>query len=137
MQGRVADEHVRGVVDDEDDVRRGLALLSRDVGGDVRDASSAEAALAVVRAWDPHVVVSDITMPGLSGLDLLDELRRSRPHVRVVLITGFGTIEMAVSALQRGASHFLTKPFENEEVRETVARLGREALLDEQLRAPV
>ncbi|MGE0192987.1 MAG: sigma-54-dependent transcriptional regulator [Planctomycetota bacterium] len=123
------------VVDDEDDVRRGLALLSKDVGGDVRDASSAEAALSVVRAWDPHVVVSDITMPGLSGLDLLDELHRTRPHVRVVLITGFGTIEMAVSALQRGASHFLTKPFENEEVRETVSRLGREALLDEQLRA--
>lgn len=123
------------VVDDEADVRLGLRMLAESVGGDVRAAGSAEEALKTVAAWEPHLVVSDITMPGLSGLDLLDELHRTRPHVQVVLITGYGTIEMAVSAMHRGASHFITKPFENAEVREAIVRCGRHALLAERIRA--
>ena len=123
------------VVDDEADVRLGLQMLAESVGAEVRSADCAEQALEMVSAWEPHLVVSDITMPGLSGLDLLDELQRSRPHVQVVLITGYGTIEMAVSAMHRGASHFITKPFENADVREAIVQCGRHALLAQQIRA--
>ncbi len=123
------------VVDDETDVRVGLRMLAASVGADVRDAASAEDALGIVESWEPHVVVSDITMPGLSGLDLLDALHGARPHIQVVLITGFGTIEMAVSAMHRGASHFLTKPFENADVRAAIVQCGQQALLAEEIRA--
>ncbi len=122
------------VVDDEDDVRLGLRILAQSLGAEVRAAGSAEEALAALGGWEPHVVVSDITMPGLSGLELLDELQKRLPHVRVILVTGYGTIEMAVSALHRGASHFITKPFDNEEVLEAVETLGRQALLDAYIR---
>ena len=123
------------VVDDEADVRRGLRMLAESVGAVAREAESAEAALNLVAQWEPHVVVSDITMPGLSGLDLLDALHLSHPHIQVVLITGYGTIEMAVSAMHRGASHFITKPFENSEVRDVIVRCGRHALLSAHIRA--
>ncbi len=123
------------VVDDEDDVRLGLRMLADSVGVQVRAAGSAEEALRVVDEWDPQLVLSDITMPGLSGLELLDELQRTRPHVVVVLITGFGTIEMAVSAMHRGAAHFITKPFENAEVRGAIVRFGRQCLIDAHIRA--
>ena len=122
------------VVDDEDDVRLGLRMLAESVGVQVRTAGSAEEALRVVEEWEPQLVLSDITMPGLSGLELLDELQRSRPHVLVVLITGFGTIEMAVSAMHRGASHFITKPFENAEVRRAIVKFGRQSLIDAHIR---
>ena len=122
------------VVDDENDVRLGLRLLAQGVGAQVRDAPTAEAALETVRSWEPHVVVSDITMPGRSGLDLLEAIKRDWPHTRVVLITGYGTIEMAVTAMQRHASHFVTKPFENSVMKEAITRLGRQALLDAQIR---
>jgi DNA-binding NtrC family response regulator len=123
------------VVDDEDDVRLGLRMLADSVGVQVRGAGSAEEALRIVDEWEPQLVVSDITMPGLSGLELLDELQRTRPHVVVVLITGFGTIEMAVSAMHRGAAHFITKPFENAQVRDAIVRFGRQCLIDSQIRA--
>ena len=122
------------VVDDEADVRHGLKLLAESLEAEVRAAATAEEALATMDAWVPHLVVSDITMPGLSGLDLLDEVKRRHAGVRVVLITGFGTIEMAVSAMHRGAAHFITKPFDNEDVLETIRSFGRQAMLEAQIR---
>jgi len=123
------------VVDDEPDVRLGLKLLADSLGVDTRTAGSAEEALEIAGRWAPHVVLSDITMGAKSGLDLLDELQRTRPGTRVVLITGFGTIEMAVSAMSRGASHFVTKPFDNEEILEAIRRFGAEALVNAQVEA--
>jgi len=123
------------VVDDEPDMRRGLRMLAESVGAEARTAASGEEALAELARWTPHLVVSDITMPGMSGLDLLDRLRKSHPAVRVVLVTGFGTIDMAVSAMHRGAAHFVTKPFDNEDILQALKRFGSEALVDERVRA--
>ena len=122
------------VVDDEVDVRLGLRLLAESLGADVRPAGTAEEALALMGAWTPHVIVSDITMPGLSGLDLLDAVKERYPGVYVILITGFGTIEMAVSAMHRGAAHFITKPFDNADVLAAMRTCGRQSLLEEQIR---
>jgi DNA-binding NtrC family response regulator len=121
------------VVDDEDDVRLGLRLLAESLQAEVREAASAEQALEIAQAWVPHLVLSDITMDGMSGVELLSVLGQRRPDTRVVLITGFGTIELAVEAMRRGAAHFITKPFDNDEVLETVERFGQEALLRERM----
>jgi len=122
------------VVDDEPDVRLGLRLLSESVGAEVRAAASGEEALDVCGSWVPHLVLSDITMGGMSGLDLLGRLRARHPATRVVLITGFGTIDLAVQAMHAGAAHFITKPFDNDEILAALRRFGNEALVAERFR---
>ncbi|MHC4449655.1 MAG: sigma-54-dependent transcriptional regulator [Planctomycetota bacterium] len=123
------------VVDDEPDVRLGLRLLAESIQANAKAAADGEEALAIARDWRPHLVVSDITMGRMSGMDLLAELRGALPSTRVVLITGFGTIELAVAAMALGASHFVTKPFDNEDLLASMRRFGREALLDEKVRS--
>ena len=122
------------IVDDEPDVLLGLEILARSLGADVNCAACAEEALDTFKAFKPHVVISDITMPGKSGMDLLREIQKLNASTVVILITGFGTIDMAVSALQAGAAHFITKPFDNEEILSSLRRYGDEALLHERVR---
>jgi DNA-binding NtrC family response regulator len=122
------------VVDDERDVRLGLRLLVESVKAEVHEAASGEEALEICKTWSPHLVLSDITMDGMSGVELLSAVRRERPETAIVLITGFGTIELAVEAMRRGAAHFITKPFDNDEVLEAVGRYGQEALIREKAR---
>jgi len=122
------------VVDDEPDVLLGLQLLVESLAVDVRTAASGRQALDAIGTWVPHVVLSDITMEGMTGLELLDNLQRDYPNVKVVLITGFGTIDLAVSSLHRGAAHFITKPFDNDEVLSAVLRYGQDALIEERMR---
>ncbi len=121
------------VVDDEHDVRLGLRMLAESLKTDVTAAASAEEALTLMDETVAHVIISDISMPGRSGLDLLDSVMRAHPATQVILITGFGTIDMAVSALQRGAAHFITKPFNNADILSALRRYGREALVNEQV----
>ncbi|MCP4899537.1 MAG: sigma-54-dependent Fis family transcriptional regulator [bacterium] len=122
------------VVDDEADVRLGLRLLVESLKAEVREAESGEAGLEVLSEWVPHVMLTDITMGGMSGMEVLAETRRLHPHVKVLMITGYGTIALAVDALRNGAVHFITKPFDNDEILQEVERHGREALVAEQVR---
>ncbi len=122
------------VVDDEPDVLLGLRMLVESMGVQVRTASCGHEALERMPEWEPHLVLSDITMEEMNGLELLDAVKRHHPNVKVILITGYGTIELAVSSLQRGAVHFITKPFDNEEIRFAVCRYGQEALVEQQVR---
>jgi len=127
------------VVDDEPDVRLGLRLLAESIQAEVRDAESGEKALEICRSWVPHLVLSDIAMDGMSGVELLSALGRNHPETRVVMVTGFGTIELAVEAMRRGAVHFISKPFDNDEVLQTIVRYGQEAVIREragQLKPP-
>ncbi len=121
------------VVDDEADVRLGLQFLVESLGAEVRQASSGEGALEILEGWLPHVMLSDITMGGITGMELLAECRRRWPTIRILMITGYGTIELAVEALRNGAVHFIAKPFDNDEILAEVGRHGREALLAEQI----
>jgi len=124
------------VVDDEPDVLLGLRMLAESVKADVKTASDGEAALELAKRWKPHLVVSDITMGRMSGMDLLAELRAALPDTRVILVTGFGSIELAVTAMDLGASHFVTKPFDNEDLIASIRRFGSEALRDGPVSAP-
>jgi len=122
------------IVDDEADVRLGLRMLIKSLGAEVREAASGEMALEVTGDWTPHLLLSDITMGEMSGMELLGRVRRDRPEIRVLMITGYGTIELAVEAMRRGAVHFITKPFDNREILAEVERHGCEALLAQRVR---
>jgi DNA-binding NtrC family response regulator len=120
------------VVDDEESQRTVLAGFLRKRGYDVVIAASADDALAAAAAHHVDVVVTDVRMPGLSGVDLLDELRRRNPEVPVVLITAFGTVATAVDAMKRGAADYLTKPIDLGELELVLGRtLERRALESE------
>src|SRR5918911_1319343 len=79
---------------------------------DARGVPSAEAALELLRDESFEVMVTDVTLPGISGLDLLRHCRRLRPDILPIVITAYGTVDIAVEAMKRGATDFITKPFE-------------------------
>jgi DNA-binding NtrC family response regulator len=116
------------VVDDEPDLRLGLRMLLAARGFAVADAAGGAEAVAELERGGADIVLTDLQMPGMSGTDLLVEVKRRSPATVVVVLTGFGTIQTAVWCVQRGASHFLTKPFDNDELVGLMTRLGRQVL---------
>jgi two-component system nitrogen regulation response regulator NtrX len=112
------------VVDDELDIREMVAAVLQDEGYQVRTASDSDSALAAIRSRKPSLVVLDIWMRGggLDGLELLDLLKGLDPDLPVIMISGHGTIETAVSAIKRGAYDFLEKPFKSDRLALLVER---------------
>ena len=100
------------VVDDEPAELEGLARLVGRMGYEVETAASGEQALQLVEKFRPAVVVTDLVLPGMDGLDLLQQLKGSAQAPMVLLVTGYGTVEAAVEAMRRGAYDFVTKPFD-------------------------
>ena len=125
-QGRVL------VVDDERTMQRALSTILKKQGHAVVTASNASEALACLEDGDIDVMLCDIQMPGLTGLELLVRIKQEHPEVEVVMMTAFGTVERAVQAVRQGAYDFLTKPFDNiDKVAIVVAKaLERKKLLD-------
>lgn len=112
------------VVDDEADIRELVSGLLEDEGHAVRVASNSEEALAAIRARKPSLALLDIWMKGggLDGLELLDVIKELDPDLPVVMISGHGNIETAVTALQRGAYDFIEKPFKSDRLVVVVQR---------------
>lgn len=110
------------VVDDEKNVRTSVAIALRREGHDVEIVASGEEALAVVHDQPFDVVLTDIRLEGMSGLELLQTMRRDAPETEVVVMTAFGSIENAVEAMQLGAHNYLRKPFEAPELVGVVAK---------------
>ena len=104
------------VVDDEADIRELVSGILEDEGYSVRTAADSTSALAAIRARRPALLVQDIWMQGggLDGLELLDVVKEMDPDMPVVMISGHGNIETAVSAIKRGAYDFLEKPFKSD-----------------------
>ena len=100
------------VVDDEASARAGLEKLLGGEGYRVETAESAEAALAVAADFAPDVVVTDLRMPGMDGVELTRRLREQDKHLPVILATAFGDVSTAVSAMRAGADDYLTKPID-------------------------
>jgi len=116
------------VVEDEPDIRLGLRMLLAGRGFAVAEAASGADALREFERVGADVVLTDLQMPGMAGTDLLAEVKRRAPSTIVVVLTGFGTIQAAVWCVQHGAAHFLTKPFDNDELLRLMTRLGRQVL---------
>ena len=104
------------VVDDDEAVGKVLAALLTQAGHKATWVNSAEAALATLEKKPFDLVISDVRMPGLSGMELLKLLRAKSPDLPVVLLTAHGTVQMAVEAMRDGAADFMLKPFNRDEV---------------------
>lgn len=115
------------IVDDEPAIRFSLSELLSSDGHEVQEAAHAPEALAVLEVWDADIVFTDLRMPRVSGLDLLEAIRHHYPKALVVLVTAHGDERIAVQAMRQGAYDYIPKPFDNEEVRATLRR-ARELL---------
>jgi DNA-binding NtrC family response regulator len=122
------------VVDDDAAMRQMLASLFRERGFHVAEASSAVQALETLRESDVGVVLSDVKMPGKTGIEMVGDLRRLRPETPVILMTAFGSIDSAVEAMRAGACDYITKPFEPDAVLLTVERAFERRALEEENR---
>ena len=115
------------VVDDEPAMRLLVTSVLKDEGHAVTAAASGEEALQLVGKHHYHVVITDLKMPGMSGLQFLEAVRRDDPDTAVILLTAFGTVEGAVEAMRKGAAHYLLKPLANpDELRLAVRRVLEE-----------
>src|SRR5947207_12390094 len=112
------------VVDDETDIRELVAGILSDEGYAVRTASDGEQALAAIRARKPALLILDIWMAGggIDGLELLDLVKALDADLPVIMISGHGNIETAVTAIKKGAYEFLEKPFKSDRLLLVVER---------------
>lgn len=112
------------IIDDEEDIRGLLAGILSDDGLNCQTAASSQAADDVLADFDPDLIVLDVWLQGsdLDGLQYLEKLKQLCPLIPVVMISGHGTIEMAVQAIQNGAFDFIEKPFETDRLMMTVGR---------------
>jgi len=104
------------VVDDEPNYLVVLSELLKDEGFEVFTAADGAAALEVIRAVDLDIVVTDMQMPGMNGLQLLNKIKEKDENLPVVVITAFAEVDKAVQAMQAGAFNYLAKPFSNDEL---------------------
>jgi two-component system response regulator FixJ len=102
------------VIDDDDAVRQSLEFLLKTAGLTVRGFEHARAFLEILPKIQHGVVVTDVRMPDISGIDLLRGLRETNPDLPVIVITGHGDISLAVEAMKIGAIDFLEKPFDDD-----------------------
>jgi signal transduction histidine kinase len=109
------------VIDDEMGPRESLRMLLKP-NYQVHTADCVEAGLRLLREKKPDAIISDIRMPGTSGIDGLRRIREIDPHVAVIMLTGFGALETAKEALRLGANDYISKPFDAGEMREVIGR---------------
>jgi two-component system, NtrC family, response regulator PilR len=108
------------VVDDELSMREFLSILLEREGYDVTVASSADEALRLMETALFDLVLSDVNMPGLSGIELLSRIKEKSPETAVLMLTAFSAAEQAVEAMKLGAYDYVCKPFKNEEIKQLV-----------------
>jgi DNA-binding NtrC family response regulator len=112
------------VVDDEKDIRDGCERILRRMGCEVLKTSRGDEAIHILKSSEQPVsiVLLDLKMPGMDGMEVLAHIRETDPNILVIIISGFSTIETAVKAIKQGAYHFIPKPFEPDHMRRIVGR---------------
>ncbi len=113
------------LIDDDASLRRVIEYSLLESGYTVHAAASGEEGLALLAKERCDAVVTDITMPGMSGMEVLARVRAADPGMPVIIITAYGTIESAVEAMRQGAHDYITKPFNRDELRITLERALR------------
>jgi two-component system C4-dicarboxylate transport response regulator DctD len=121
------------IVDDEDMVRTALEQWLRLSGFETATAANAQEALAAIDDRHPHIVLTDVRMPGLSGMDLLRTIAERGLPTEVILITGHGDVPMAVEAMRAGAFDFLQKPYVPDQLVHSISRAAEQARLKREL----
>jgi nitrogen regulation protein NR(I) len=120
------------IVDDEVNIRRVLAAMLKREGYEVTTAENGEQALGVLHKTPVHVVVTDLVMPRIGGMELLRRVSGDFPDVPVIVITAHGSVDSAVAALKAGAFDYITKPFEQEDLKKVIAKAARAHDLERQ-----
>jgi len=110
------------IVDDEKNYLIVLDALLGPEGDEIVTSARAPDALSLVRNSDLDLVITDMKMSGMNGMELLEECKRIKPELPVIIMTGYGTIETAVEAMQKHAYDYITKPFQNEQLKLTVKK---------------
>ncbi len=122
------------LVDDDGLLRSFLAKVLTDEGYLIEEAGSAKDGLTKLRDQDFDVVITDLRMPDMSGMDLMREAKRTKSDTKWIIITAYGSIGNAVEAMKEGASDYLTKPLANpDELRRVVRRVLKEMEADRKI----
>jgi len=131
------------IIDDDAGLRKSLTLILGDAGYDVLQAEDGEQGLAIAREQEPDIILCDVRMPKLGGIEFLDEYRGSGGSALILVMTAYGGLDLAVEAMKKGAYDYIPKPFgsddvllivrkaeEREQLRREVGRLRREVRAD-------
>jgi len=110
------------IVDDEKNYLLVLEALLGPEGYEILTCDNAKESLRLIRESDLDLVITDMKMPGMNGIELLEECKKVKPHLPVIMMTAYGTIELAVEAMKKQAHDYITKPFQNEELKLTVKK---------------
>lgn len=108
------------LVDDQKSLRQSLSLMLQGAGLETDEAESGEEALFLLASQQYDLVITDLRMDGMSGVELLREIKREKPSLPVILITAYGSIDSAVDAMRLGAFDYLTKPFREQDILEKI-----------------
>ncbi|HYA01799.1 MAG TPA: response regulator [Syntrophobacteria bacterium] len=122
------------LIDDEEGIRKVMAIDLRDAGYTVWTAASGEEGLEIFSREKPAIVLTDIKMPGMDGIEVLRRIKASDPETEVIIITGHGEMEIAIRALQLESSDFITKPIHDEALAIALKRAEEKIALKQQLR---
>ena len=121
------------LVDDESDIREVLSLPLCDLGYQVSEAETGDQALEIFRERQPAIVLTDIKMPGMDGIELLQKIKHENPETEVIMITGHGDMELAVRSLKSEATDFITKPINVDALEIAVQRAKDKIITREKL----
>lgn len=125
------------VVDDEPIARENLRHVLMRQGYKVETAENGQDALKKVRRFEFDIIVTDLKMDRMDGLQLLDKAKQVSPSTQIVIVTGFATVDTAVRAMKTGAAHYLTKPIDLEELRKTVRDILDKRPAEAAVRSPI
>ena len=110
------------VVDDDRRMRRTLQIVVESMGLESAAAANGDEASEHLRKAGFDLVLTDLKLPGATGIDLLEQVRAEHPKLPVVLITAYGTIQTAIEAIRKGASDYVLKPFDNDNLKRVIAK---------------
>ncbi len=122
------------LVDDEEGIRRFLGLTLMDLGYDVETADNGESALKLIEKVNPAVILTDIKMPRMDGIELLKAVKTDFPHIEVIMLTGHGDLDLAIESLKFEAADFITKPIDDEVLEISLNRVMEKIQLKDQVR---
>ncbi len=125
------------VVDDEQVVLDSVRKHLKREGYEIQTVLSGDEAIKVLESGWPEVVITDLMMPGMDGLELLERVRDAKPEIPVIMITGFATMRTALQALRQGAFDYIAKPFTRAELQGVVVRAARQAAQTEMQQPPI
>jgi DNA-binding NtrC family response regulator len=120
------------VIDDDASLRRVMEMQLEEIGCDIVAVASGKEALAALEEFTPSLVITDLRIPGMSGMEILKLLRADHPELTIIMVTAYGTVKTAVEAMKAGAYDYLTKPIDYDELALVVNRaLEHQQLLEE------